>query len=71
MGLLDKIEDLQATMNQSVELVAETQSLATVLGSTPNDEMPGKINSLLELCTESITKLNNALEQIEEIQNIV
>ncbi len=71
MALLDQIEEFQSTMNKVVELVEETKILAGQLPDTPPVDTPAKMKAIFELCSESIKKLNNAIGQAEDIDQLV
>jgi hypothetical protein len=71
MGLLEQIEDFQATMDKVLELVEETKALAGQIEDTPPRDLPAKMKIIFEFCSDGINKLNEAVGQAEDIHKTV
>jgi hypothetical protein len=68
MALLDQIDEFQATMVKVMELVEEGKALAAQLPDVSASELPAKVKTVYDVCSDGISLLRNALEQTEDIQ---
>jgi len=71
MALLDQVEEFQATMDNVLELVEETKSLAGHIPDVSLAEAPAKMRAIFDLCAEAMTGLQNATSQAEDVQRML
>jgi hypothetical protein len=71
MGINQECDQLQSILSQSIDLFAEAKSRAYHLLSCSISEQDREISSILDICSDGMSKLQKSLIKIESIQALI